>query len=199
MKVLSYNFVWFCHKLRIPCACTKVSVWCNWCDLRVTLLGTYVFNKTVTVHRHENKCPLVVNILSAIQQHSLSPNENINHRLTFHSSSKRFGDEICQRNVTISLQQPCTALPCVKIKFLWGQLKCETVWNRITCKSLLCYQDTDKLTPSVSSITNKRHAVFNIQEFKVRCILPFPISPIVIYVIYLAESSCRFLFPQTMG
>jgi hypothetical protein len=34
--------------------------------LRVTLLGTYVFIKTITLHRHENKYTLVVNILSTV-------------------------------------------------------------------------------------------------------------------------------------
>jgi len=36
-------------------------------DLRVSLLGTYVFSKTVTLHRHENKYTLVVNSLCTVQ------------------------------------------------------------------------------------------------------------------------------------
>ena len=40
-------------------------------------MGTYVFSKTVTQRLNENKYTLVVNRLCTVQEHTLSPNENI--------------------------------------------------------------------------------------------------------------------------
>jgi len=40
-------------------------------------MGTYVVSKTVTERLNENKYTLAVNILCTVQEHNLSPYENI--------------------------------------------------------------------------------------------------------------------------
>ena len=68
----------------------------------------------------------------------------------------------------LGLQQHCTWRPLSRVS-VRGQLKCETVRNRISYTSLLCNQDTDKLAPFIPSVTNKQHAVCDIWEFNLSC------------------------------
>jgi len=59
-------------------------------------------------------------------------------------------------NVTI---MSTAALFCRFLCYFRGQVKCETFCNRTSCTSLLCNQNTAKLSPFLSSVTNKQHAV----------------------------------------